>query len=98
MTASQLTAFGYVAQLPGQDHVLVGMTPWAYITIRIPFGQRKLNEDLNCYNLCACICVSSVRLCVLVSLPAEAVAAQPQLQCVRPPGVVELAFENRVIP
>lgn len=28
--------------------------------------------------------------CVLVHLPAETVAAQPQLQRIRPPSVVEL--------
>lgn len=30
--------------------------------------------------------------CVLVYLPAEIVAAQPELQRVRPPSIVELVF------
>lgn len=36
--------------------------------------------------------------CVLVDLPAETVAAQPQLQCIGPPSVVELVRYGRVVP
>lgn len=36
--------------------------------------------------------------CVLVDLPAEIVAAQPQLQCIGPPSVVELVRYGRVVP
>lgn len=37
-------------------------------------------------------------MCVLACLPAEAVAAQPLLQCIRSPSVVEFALKNRGVP
>lgn len=44
------------------------------------------------------MCVSFIIMCAFASLPAEAVAAQSQLQCIRSPSIVDLALENRVVP
>lgn len=42
-----LTAFRYVTQLPGQLHVLIDVTPWAYITIWIPMKREAELVILN---------------------------------------------------
>ena len=41
MKIKELTALRYVAQLPGQLHVLVGVTPRTFVTIWIPFHIKE---------------------------------------------------------
>lgn len=44
------------------------------------------------------MCITFIILCVLASVPAESVAAQPQLQSIRLPSIVELAPDSRRVP
>lgn len=82
-----LTAFGYVAQLPGQPHVLVGVTPRSYITVRVPVEKKGPISNWTISILCVNVC----SLLMLACRPAETVTADPQLQSIGSPGIVQLA-------